>query len=1514
MNIEWNTFRIWNGSQDNAFEELCCQLASCESYPAESHFTRKGAPDAGVECYWKLTSGEECAWQAKFFTNVPTTQQWQQIDESVKTALQKHSSLVRYTVCLPLNRQDPRKEEESWFQDKWDERVKKWKTWASDRKMAVEFQYWGESEMFSKLTHSDHSGRLYFWFNKEYLGQNWYQNALEKALANAGARYTPELHINLPINQVFDGLGRTPDFFSRLGGLTGEVKKKWKAAVRGVSREAVPSFHVLESTMNQLLAIWQEFPQHGVGFINIKKASEVCKEAGKTVSSCSSGLRELKRQFEKAEKDQEKSSVTKAGSRREQVSYSQHLLGNLHDALYHFNAFTWSREALLANQPNLLVVGDAGTGKTHLFCDVANRRIQKGLPTVVLLGGHFEDSEPWSQIGKELRLTCRNEEELLGALDASGQARDSRVLILIDALNEGEGKTLWKKRLGGILTTLARYPYVGIAVSVRSSYEGVVIPNDTGQHGFIREVHQGFSDHEYDATGQFFDHFNIQRPAIPVLVPEFKNPLFLKIFCKGLSNRGLTIVPEGLDGITSVFEFFVDSINDKLAGPDQVNFDAKAKYVQKAVSKLIEEMARTGKNWLARDTARSIIETILHREGHTKSLFNGLISEGLLAEDITYLGQSAGTEDVIRFSYERFSDHLIASFLLEKHLDAKNPSSSFSAGQPLHEFVKEEAVTWVSRGLIEAFSVQVPERTGKELIEVVPAIKTFQPVQESFLDSLLWRKPANIGDAALKYMNDTIVRTTHFHDRLVDTLLTLVPKPDHPFNATFLHKNLKRQALAQRDAWWSVFLHRHYGSNSAVDRLIDWAWSKQNRSHVADQAIHLFAIALAWFLTSSNRFVRDKATKALVTLLEDRLSVFNTLLKDFQDVNDPYVLERLFAAAYGCALRSNDDDGIRELAQTTFDEVFSKGTPPPHILLRDYARGVIEVALHRNLRVKIAVRKIRPSYKSKWIPPSATKEELEHKYYPKDWKTDRGYGDIWNSVMGFGDFARYIIGTNSDRFDWTNQRLGQKKQPSRKNLYDKFTKSLGFKAKKALTDHVAARNVLEIYRRMGKDSGAELARYSEQDLENHVTSLEQQLRDLLTKPQVRRFDEIVLPYLKNPHADEFAFDLSIAQRWIFERVIQLGWTPKLFEEFDSSIRGGSRNTDKPERIGKKYQWIAYYEFLAKVADNFEFRGDMGLKEPQPYQGPWQDYWRDIDPSFVVPVTDNEPWKKDTSWWVPQLHDWQVDLDDVSWLKHLQDIPSIESLVRVQSPRNGTSWLTLHGFFSKMQPPPHDEEDFESQRRNWYVILKSYLVRKRDMKAVFSWATKQNFMGRWMPESSELTKVFLAEYPWGPSFQYKNVPYFNHSGWTRGDGRKGTIPKPVLVTNDEYFWERGYDCSMKDSVRVSLPAKLFVDGMKLRWNGYPGMFVAPDEEVVFQDPSVSEKGPSVLLANEKSFVSFLKEKEYEIFWTVLAEKNLIGGGHSAEAWKGRLEINGAYRIDSGKLVGKIKATFKSPDSK
>jgi len=58
----------------------------------------------------------------------------------------------------------------------------------------------------------------------------------------------------------------------------------------------------------------------------------------------------------------------------------------------------------------------------------------------------------------------------------------------------------------------------------------------------------------------------------------------------------------------------------------------------------------------------------------------------------------------------------------------------------------------------------------------------------------------------------------------------------------------------------------------------------------------------------------------------------------------PYVTERLYAVAYGCAMRSFDDDAIKGLALAVYEIIFENGSPPVHILLRDYARGVIELA------------------------------------------------------------------------------------------------------------------------------------------------------------------------------------------------------------------------------------------------------------------------------------------------------------------------------------------------------------------------------------------------------------------------------------------------------------------------------------------------------------------------------------------------------------------------------------------
>lgn len=1513
MSMNWHNLRPWSGSQNTAFEELCRQLARYEQAPPGSTFTPKGAPDAGVECFWRLPNGDEWGWQAKFFRSTPGSSQWRQLNDSVRKALEKHPRLTRYTICLPIDRQDPRIDDQEWFMDKWETRVKKWQGWAQEKGMSVHFDYWGQHEAWERLTREEHRGRHLFWFNEELFSQQWLENTVEEAVANAGPRYTPDLDVQLPVARLFDGLGRTSQFYNRVKVLYGKIKRAYaKARSRKAEEPAKEEFDSLQETLSPVLSILESIEGSEVDPINWDCIAEF---ASKSRDIAWQSIQTLKAAAEQERTKASRGEEEQTYGHPEDFGYERYYLHDLVRGLESIQDLAASSEARLSNTAALLLVGHAGTGKTHLFCDVAKQRVRLGLPTVLLLGGHFRDEEPWLQIIRLLGLRCTRE-EFLGALEAIAQARDAKALILIDALNEGEARMLWNKHLAGMLTIISRYPWVGIAFSVRTSYEGAVIPQDLMPDRLVREVHFGFADHEYQATRTFFDYFGIERPSVPLLVPEFQNPLFLKLFCQGLKKRGLTRMPPGLRGVTTIFNFFVESINEKLSGREYLDFDPKRRIVQKVVERLAQVMADRGTSWLAREEAQTTVDAILPPHGYERSLLRHLVSEGLLAVDRFRIGDSNWC-DAIHFSYDRFTDHLIARCLLDKDLDSMNPSHSFSSERPLGSLVKDEGTCWRNRGLIEAFSVQLPERINKELAEVAPGCADFHTIREAFVDSLIWRDPKAITDGTLQYVNEHVIRYEDTHDQFLNALLTVASIPEHPYNADFLHRHLTKDELAERDAWWSIFLHYQYGERGPADRLVDWAWSAHDRSHIDDESIRLCGVALAWFLTTSNRFLRDRATKALVSLLADRMHVLRQIIREFLGVNDPYVLERLFAVAYGCAMRSMDDGAIGELAQDIYEWIFRNGEPPTHILLRHYARGVVEVALHRGIKLAIDVDKVKPPYGSEWPSEIPTEEELkEHGEWREDMPDEEwARVSLYDSVMGSGDFARYIIGTNFGLFEWSSRRLGEPRKPSRRETYETFVQSLTARQQKAWKRYHNVRINVDYYRRSDEARRIETFgdEFNEEELEGAIGSCEQSFRKTLGKKKLKVLEEHVLPYLDDPDSrkDEFAFDLSLAQRWILQRVLDLGWTVECFGRFDRKVALHSsygREANKPERIGKKYQWIAYHEFLARVSDNFEFRGSRWSDRPEEYEGPWQiGPVRDIDPSCLLRRTERETWGPYTkSWWFPSSYNaWDSERDNAAWLRKSEDLPAIEPLIEVRNPEDNSIWFAMEAFYRWEEPTPPEEERFKIPRREIWYMLKSYIVKKSEMEALFDWAKKQNFMGRWMPESHAVTGVFLGEFFWAPAVEC------DHQGWTRGCDNR--IPQEVLVATDQYMWGRGgYDCSIEDTIRVHLPAMWLVDLMGLRWNGVEGHFFDDKGNLTAFDPSIGASGPGALLMNRDALLGLLNDNDYDVLWTILGEKTIIGGGIPWPALIGWLQISGAYRIDEKKVDGVRNTRFVSPE--
>ena len=297
-----------------------------------------------------------------------------------------------------------------------------------------------------------------------------------------------------------------------------------------------------------------------------------------------------------------------------------------------------------------------------------------------------------------------------------------------------------------------------------------------------------------------------------------------------------------------------------------------------------------------------------------------MISEGILSQDLGGLEERV---DGIRFSYERFTDHQIAKFHLNKFLDPSDPAGSFAPERPLGLKVKDESTCWQNAGLVGALAIQLPERIGKELPELAPHSARFRPVLDAMLDSLMWRKHTAYSDATLHYVNSHLLRLQDTADATLRTMIAISTQPDHPYNALCLHRNLLRRPLPKRDAWWSIFLHYEFWEEqSPVKRLLDWAEAEEVRDKITDQALLLMGTTLGWFLTSSNRFLRDRATKALVGLFTTRLPILCDLLTSFRSVDDMYVLERLLAVAYGCAMRSSHKEHLQMLATWCYQSIF----------------------------------------------------------------------------------------------------------------------------------------------------------------------------------------------------------------------------------------------------------------------------------------------------------------------------------------------------------------------------------------------------------------------------------------------------------------------------------------------------------------------------------------------------------------------------------------------------------------
>lgn len=836
------------------------------------------------------------------------------------------------------------------------------------------------------------------------LDQAWQERHLQDARATAGPRYTDDLRVGTPLHDVFEALGRTDVWSATVCARRRAVSKCLNRFLECVNTKENDGWGA--PFPEHLRDAGQAFEVHAEA---ISAAFDALSDgAPAAVASASAAALPKLRELEAAlrsdlEERHGKGTADSAAFRQfqaeYQVSFPAANLDGARELIAELEALeSWARSgpARASGGVGVLLLGNAGVGKTHAICDIAHSRLGRGVYTVVLFGEQFTSAvEPWERIRQLLGFRPTNRDGVLEALDAAGTASGYPVLLCIDGLNESRPRTYWRTWLASLVSQVSRYPNVRLCVSCRSTYESVAVPEG---HGLDPVEHVGFDGFEFSACRQFFVHHGLEPPVAPNFHPEFSNPLFLRLTCETLRAAGVKRMPAGWHGLNTALQAFLREKNSAFALEHERN--PRERVPQRAVQEFIGEVERTQRVYLLWSHAEAAVNRALPAGYVGPGLLDWLVRAGLLIADMDPADKSPDAEEIVRIAFERFGDHLLAARLIDGV--ATDLSAAIESGALRFAFVDSDAVR-ENRGLVEALSVQVPEHEGLniELIDALPPGVPREAVLRAMISALPWRDPEHMTSRTQRLVFEGLTMRGYGHE-VLDNVLTVAVHEGGP-DAVWLHGLLARQRMPDRDGFLCGYLHEKFGASTAVARLLRAPFEVEG-GDLSESVCVRWAILLLWFCVAADRRVRDTATKGLVAITQARPMVWARLIEMFASVDDDYVLERCFCAAYGALLRSRNRDAEREVARVAYMAVFAKPANLQNALIRDHARCIVELA-HRDgfLPNEIDVNLVRPPYESDWPLEIPSEQELA-KYK----EARREYPKLFMSCLG-DDFFTYTL-------------------------------------------------------------------------------------------------------------------------------------------------------------------------------------------------------------------------------------------------------------------------------------------------------------------------------------------------------------------------------------------------------------------------------------------------------------------------------------------------------------------------
>lgn len=622
----------------------------------------------------------------------------------------------------------------------------------------------------------------------------------------------------------------------------------------------------------------------------------------------------------------------------------------------------------LCDNQMVLLKGKAGMGKTHYVCATAER-LCKEMNVYLLFGSRFsEDQDFESQLYDMMCIGDKN----LSKLNEKMVDEDSNALIIIDALNEGATELFWKREIKILEELLQDCERIKLMLTYREG-EGKYLANPCETINL-----RGFESNTDEAIQRYFDYYRIGDTVGDLrkrYFAEFSEPLFLTIFCV-VANYDLSYMMDDFT-YSTLFREYIKYRNDIVSkGVDE---DSHRNVTEKALMKFANySLYYNSCNDIPRRKARYYADQICRNRMWSNNLLNWILKENLMLS-------TGRTGETLMFGYQKMGDFLMADIFAHSKMTDKNKV----------DFVLEKGThrEYASYRRFIVALLSEWELTPK-LLERKESIKMFHLILTCL------RHHGKNNKSILKWMqSNNIFSVEILHNFLQDLTLEVFKSA---------HRVLKSTEMAHRDKAWSTMVNKEYTHRLDAQRFSDFIAITPQMD--TEEGWCKIVILLCWMCTSPHPYVRGAIMRKLVEIFGTKPRMAFFALSEFFDCNDQYVVQVVTCAIYGYLLRKRDAPEAVKIADLILQSFYQDHKAPQDILVRQWT--MLTLALADELSgTNTHFGIIKPPFVSEnpYDLVIDKEENISDKYFGES----KGSWKMYETLYGFSDFRRYIIGTNN---------------------------------------------------------------------------------------------------------------------------------------------------------------------------------------------------------------------------------------------------------------------------------------------------------------------------------------------------------------------------------------------------------------------------------------------------------------------------------------------------------------------